>query len=669
MNTNTDNIVICIENSIYRRYLEDAFGAAGIVARFVVQHELAYVIAEQPPNFLILQADRDERELIELSSRLKRLFADEIRILLMSANHRTAHEPGNSVDLFVQYPTSFEELRAALARLEPTRRRILLIDDSKLVHSVLVAPLKDEDYEVFQAFDGAEGLESAKEVRPDLIICDIEMPRMNGFEVCAAVRATEGIAETYIIMSSTLGSAADQQKGFEAGVDEYLIKPVVVPELIDRIQKFFRSASAGRENVLILEADDRVAKNIQKSLTKQGFSARTTSSIQGAARLLKRIPSDVVISGTDLSDGSVIDLFNALGVLAEDRQPEVLIIASRDSRADQKMVMNAGAAGIISKPFTMDSLLASVERTLADRRAKQERSHLEKYVSMASRRMALEKSILSGKTTATRAYLRQATIFFSDVVGFTPRCEKYTAREVVEQLNTLFSVMTRVIMEGGGDIDKFIGDACMAYWLDEDVATSAEGALRAVLRMRDELVRMNESSELLADDPLAIRVGLNTGEIILCDLGAADARMDLTTIGDSVNVAARLESASKQYGIDNLISGFTIAPVRDCFEVRLIDRVRVRGKVEPVECYELLGEKGGVEPDKIELADVFSQGMAAYTAGDFEGALGHFQSAEAWEDGAAEGFLNPSRLYQQRCRHLLANRPEAWEGIWELTKK
>ncbi|MCS5683590.1 MAG: response regulator, partial [Acidimicrobiales bacterium] len=445
---------------------------------------LAQAIAEQPSGVLLLQSDRDERALIELSSRLKRLFSDEIRIVLMSANHRTAEEPGNFIDLFVQYPVSFEDLVAALGGLEPTRRCILLIDDSKLVHTMLVEPLKDEGYEVFQAFDGAEGFEMAKRVHPDLIICDIEMPQMNGFEVCASVRGTEDISETYIIMSSTLGSAADQQKGFESGVDEYLIKPVVVPELIDRIQKFFTSASAGRENVLILEADDQISRNIQKSLTKQGFSAGSTGTIRDAVRVLKRIPNDVVISGTDLADGSVIDFFNALRGLPEDRKPDVLITASRDSRADQKMVMNAGAAGIISKPFTMDSLLASLERTLADRRAKKERAHLEKYVSIASRRMALEKSILSGKTTATRAYRRQATILFSDVVSFTARCERYTASEVVEQLNSLFSVMTRSIMESGGDIDKFIGDACMAYWLGEETVSSSEHALRTVLRLR-----------------------------------------------------------------------------------------------------------------------------------------------------------------------------------------
>src|SRR5262249_5818054 len=154
---------------------------------------------------------------------------------------------------------SFEEVQAALGALRDTSRRVLLIDDSKLVHNHLVPPLREQGYQVFQAFDGAEGLARATECQPHLVICDIEMPKKNGFEVCAAIRHTEGIADCYIIMSSTLGSASDQQKGFEAGVDEYIQKPVVVPELVDRIKKVFNRARGGREHVLIVESDEQVA--------------------------------------------------------------------------------------------------------------------------------------------------------------------------------------------------------------------------------------------------------------------------------------------------------------------------------------------------------------------------------------------------------------------------
>jgi DNA-binding response OmpR family regulator len=663
------HLVLCVEDELYRDYLEQEFATAGTPCAAVAPADLAQTIAENPTGVLLLQSESAEQSTIELSARLKRLFGQEIRVLLLSADYQTEEAAGASVDAFLQYPASFEEVRAALAALRDTSRRVLLIDDSRLVHNHLVPPLREQGYQVFQAFDGAEGLERAKECRPHLIICDIEMPKMNGFEVCAAVRSTEGIADCYLIMSSTLGSASDQQKGFQAGVDEYIQKPVVLPELLDRIKKALNRARGGREHVLIVEDDEQVAKAVAKSLTKQGFSTRTAATLKEVRRLLKRAGCDLVVSEMTLADGSMLDLMGLLRTLPPERQPDVLILTSRDSQADARMVLNAGAAGVISKPFTMDSLLAAVERTLADRRASQEKAQLQKYVSKASLRMALEKSVLGGTAAAARAYRKRATVFFSDIAGFTTRCETYPPREVVAQVNALFEVMTRIIMAHQGDIDKFIGDACMAFWMDDDPAASARRALRATLAMRPQIAALNAAHPTLAADPIRIRVGINTGEVILCDLGAAEARMDLTVIGDTVNVAARFESASKQYGTHLLVGESTYQPVESQFVGRLIDLVRVKGKNRPVGCYEVLAERGRATPQEEQLVAAFARGMEAYRAGDFGRALEAFQAAEELEADNASSVLNPSRLYQERCRQLRESPPADWDGVWTLASK
>ena len=180
---------------------------------------------------------------------------------------------------------------------------------------------------------------------------------------------------------------------------------------------------------------------------------------------------------------------------------------------------------------------------------------------------------------------------------------------------------------------------------------------------------MNAANPTLAADPIRIRIGVNTGEVILCDLGAAEARMDLTIIGDTVNVAARLESASKQYGLDILIGESTLAPVRDRFAARLIDLVRVKGKHQPLGCYELLGERGKTTATQDQLLAEFTRGIEAYRAGDFNRALEVFQATEPLEAVSEPGHVNPSRLYQQRCRQLLEQPPQAWDGVWTLTAK
>lgn len=669
MTSANGHIVLCIENLLYRQYLEEEFAHTQATVIAVEKEYIAQAFAEHPVRTVLLQSDTAEAGLIELSAKLKRLFGDDVHTVLLSSDYRTAEEVGTAADVFVQYPAPFAEVQATLHNLESTARRILLIDDSTLVHHHLVPPLQAQGYEVCEAFDGQEGFAKAQELKPDLIICDIEMPHMNGFEVCTAVRHTPEIADTYIIMSSTLGSAADQQKGFISGVDEYVTKPVVIPELLDRVKKVFTAARTGRESILILEDDDQLAKNLAKSLTKQGFATRIATTLKDALRLLKRLNYDLVISTIHLTDGTMVDLFTACHTSALDHQPDVLILTSRDSQADEKLVMNAGAAGILSKPFTMDSLLAAVERTLADRRASQEKAQLEKYVSKASLRMALEKSILSGRMATTRAYKKYATVFFSDIANFTTRCEQYAPRDVVAQVNTLFEMMTRIIMEHEGDIDKFIGDACMAFWLNDDPRVSAERAICAALRMRREIARMNSANPLLVQDPIHIRMGLNTGEVILCDIGAAEARVDLTLIGDTVNTAARFESAAKQYGVDNLFSEFTIQPLLDRFSARLIDHVRVKGKTKPVACYELFNAQESTTPHEAQLIADFTRGVEAYCQGDFAPALTMFQATERLEKVTAAGALNPSRLYQERCQYLLDHPPTAWDGVWELTSK
>jgi adenylate cyclase len=276
--------------------------------------------------------------------------------------------------------------------------------------------------------------------------------------------------------------------------------------------------------------------------------------------------------------------------------------------------------------------------------------------------------VLSGKASAARAYRKKATVFFSDIAGFTTRCETYPPHVVVAQVNALFEVMTRIIMAHQGDIDKFIGDACMAFWMDDDPVLSAELALRATMQMRSQIAAMNAANPILAADPIRIRVGINSGEVILCDLGAADARMDLTVIGDPVNVASRFESAAKQYGVGLLVGESTFKPVEGKFVGRLIDLVRVKGKNLPAGCYEVLGERGQTTSSDEQLVEEFGRGMLAYQAGEFGRALEIFQATAALE-ADPDADLNPSRLYQKRCEQLLAGPPENWDGVWTLSSK
>ena len=420
--SNGRKILLCVENDLFRTYLKSSFQISD--ASFVDYDQILHKVAENPQGIIILQSDSHEHEIIEMCKKLKRLFADNIKIGLLSADYQVQEYAQTIVDAFLQFPVTRQEMLEALGLLSEKKKKILLIDDSKLVHKHLCPPLQEEGYETYSAMDGQEGLEMAQTLRPDLIISDIEMPRLNGFEACSAIRQVPALADVPIIMSSTLGSAADQRKGFAAGVDEYITKPVNIPDLLSRLDKIFKHKLIGRENVLILEPDLNIGRNISKTLVKQGFSPRLCASIKEGIKILRRYSYEIVISEAELPDGSAIDLLKAIQVLPSANQSALMVLTDQDNQAEVKMVMQAGAKGVILKPFSQDNLLANLERTIANQRAELEKAHMEKYVSKASRKMALEKSILSGADNANRAYRKNATIFFSDIKNFTQRCER-----------------------------------------------------------------------------------------------------------------------------------------------------------------------------------------------------------------------------------------------------
>tara|TARA_Y100001934_G_scaffold131765_1_gene159820 strand:- start:3341 stop:5347 length:2007 start_codon:yes stop_codon:yes gene_type:complete len=660
-------LVLCIENVLFRSYLEKHFQESlSENAIFIDKDAIANSIAENQNVVLILQSETEEFRLVEIASRLKRVFGSEVKIIFLSLDYKIGEEVSTIVDRFLQFPIEADTLITCVSEIAAPEKKVLLIDDSKLVHKTIVDELITSGFDVHQAFDGLEGFEKAVEIKPSVVICDIEMPRMNGFEACSKIRNHPDLGNTYIIMSSTLGSAADQKKGFEVGVDEYITKPVIIGELIDRVQKVFNSASSGRESILILEQNLNLAKTISKSLSQQGFHTRITDSIRSSLRSLKRMNSDLILSEIEPSDGTIIDLLNSIENF--DNSPDLLVMTSRDSQADARMVLNAGAVGVLSKPFNTDALLAVTERSLADRRSKKEQEQLGRYVSKASSQMAIEKAILGDGDGEARADKKTASIFFSDIAGFTERCERYTAREIVEQVNFLYDTMTKVILKNNGDIDKFIGDACMAFWLDSSNGSSNEHLLNTIIEMNQELEKMNADHPLLAEDPIIVRMGANSGEVILCDLGAADARVDLTVIGDTVNAAARLESAVKQYGVNNLVSEHSLKGVENKFCSRIIDEVRVKGKKESLKCFEIFCLNGEEKENVKYLKENFEAGFEQYQLGKFLEAKLLFKKAEEYEVVSSE-CLTASKLYIERCDYLIENNVDDWAGIWSLSEK
>jgi adenylate cyclase len=252
------------------------------------------------------------------------------------------------------------------------------------------------------------------------------------------------------------------------------------------------------------------------------------------------------------------------------------------------------------------------------------------------------------------------TIFFSDLAGFTTLSEKLPPEEVVTILNTYLERMTTVIMANGGFVNKFEGDAVMAFW-GAPLASSdqARKAMRAALCCQEELLDLNVDFEKNGLPRLGMRIGINSGEVIVGNIGS-QKRFEYTVIGDAVNLASRLEGINKQYQTAVICGSLAGQMAAGELVLRRLDRVRVKGKKIPEEIFEVVAEKGKAPAGLPERLAGFEKGLQLYFAGDFAAALDIFL---AWADDP------PSQIFAKRCSLLLDNPPAVWDGVWTFTEK
>ena len=260
---------------------------------------------------------------------------------------------------------------------------------------------------------------------------------------------------------------------------------------------------------------------------------------------------------------------------------------------------------------------------------------------------------------------RQMTAFFSDVAGFSSISEKLTPAELVQLLNEYLTAMCDIIAKHDGTIDKFEGDAIIAFWgAPLDQPNHAELACLACVDMANHMVAMREKLKAEGRPNMTVRMGVNSGPMVVGNMGSAQ-RMDYTIMGDAVNLAARLEGANKFYNSGTMISDATYQQAKDAIEARALDTVRVVGKKEPVAIYQVLERKGALSPEMTELMKLYEHARDAYKAKDFAEALKRFEKALelAPDDG-------PVLTYVARCKEYLESPPPAdWDGVFQFTSK
>jgi adenylate cyclase len=533
------------------------------------------------------------------------------------------------------------------------------------------------------------------------------------------------IAEYHVPLNAAVAEIDVSTFEYELNLSRLLREDPILPEHVQS------TAKREREIIAIINADiERASTLIKRGIadTRNDLSDRLTlARIQGTFSVLRRdaepfealgqevmksiLDGDIATArvqmrgfsrfartfGPDLAeirrDVSSLTQDSVLETLGQQKHVETLgigvflvaavvglgiagMLAHRMVGSLRQLVVGARAVedGTLYEPLPVNSkdeigqLTQSFNHMVSELRAKQRiTATFGKYVDPKIVARLLDVN----DATADIAERRLATIYFSDIKGFSGISEQMTAGVIAKLLNRYFGLASETIRAHHGVIDKYIGDAVMAFWTqpfstgDQHAADACLAALAmdaALDTLRADLPNILGLRRQLPE--FTVRMGMATGDVVVGTIGAPDSRT-FTVIGDTVNLASRLEGINKAYGTRIIISEDTYRLAQTAIEARELDIISVAGKSEPVRIYEVLAPAGGVEGKRGELRRLYLEGLSAYRARQWDDAQSGFEAALAVEAGDG-----PSRVMLERVAKLRAAPPPAeWDGVWRMTEK
>jgi adenylate cyclase len=445
-----------------------------------------------------------------------------------------------------------------------------------------------------------------------------------------------------------------------------------------RLKAFTQQVAIALENAKLF---DDVSKSRQYNESMLSSMSNGVITIDGDGKIVTCNRSGLKILKTfekNILDTNSVDFFRdnnswveeKIKNVKETKEPDIIMDAEleiKDSETEKNEMIsvnltilpliNEDSEGRTDKKDDFLGILLMIEDISSEKRMK---STMSRYMDPGIADQLLEDGadIMGGLDTT-------ATLLFSDLRSFTNITESLGAQGTVKLLNEYFEIMVECISEQGGMLDKFIGDAIMAaFGLPISHEDDEDRGVKAGINMISRLWKWNELREKDGKPPLDMGLGLNTDKIVAGNIGS-QKRMDYTMIGDGVNLAARLESACKQYNARILISDFTFKKLKGTYRIRNIDDVVVKGKTEPIGVYEVLDyHNDETFPNLMDVVNHFNEGRKKYKSGDFKNAINSFNECLK---GNKNDIL--SKTYIERCNQLLIDNPKDWDGVWVMKSK
>ena len=445
-----------------------------------------------------------------------------------------------------------------------------------------------------------------------------------------------------------------------------------------RLKAFTQQVAIALENAKLFDDVSKSRKYNESMLSSMSNGVITiddegkiVTCNRSGLKIFKTVEKNILNSKSeDFFKGKNSWIEEKIKIIKETKEPDIIMdaeieILDPETEKNEKIsvnltilpLINEDSDGRTDEKNSFLGILLMIEDISSEKRMK---STMSRYMDPGIADQLLEDGgdIMGGQDTT-------ATLLFSDLRSFTNITESLGAQGTVKLLNEYFEIMVECITEQGGMLDKFIGDAIMAaFGLPISHEDDEDRGVKAGINMISRLWKWNELREKDGKPPLDMGLGLNTDKIVAGNIGS-QKRMDYTMIGDGVNLAARLESACKQYNARILISDFTFKKLKGTYRIRNIDDVVVKGKTEPIGVYEVLDYHNDTTfPNLMDVVNHFNEGRKKYKTGNFSDAINSFtECIKANEND------NLSKTYIDRCNQLIKENPKEWDGIWVMKSK
>jgi len=578
---------IASNNALISRMLNAACASNHLTSFFYSEHtDLMSDLQQSQPDVLFLDTVSID---VDLYSFIRQLRDDEtfssLYVVLVSRKKISSgiiHESGADASLCV--PFSKTQFNAVTRNILKEIRQVLIATPSVKEISVLYKELVTVGYEVYIVQNVEEMLELTRRIIPDLILCNEILEDLTAVDVCKQLQEQPAIKTIPLMVLAKDCKAEVIEAYLDAGARNVLFLPLNMNKAMSKISVVAPPPQKGRRLRALVIDDSSMVRNLICTMFKHlGYLVVTAvNGKEGLTAALKFKP-DIITCDYDMPVMSGWEFCVAASRDDSINYIPIIMVTARGANVDKQKGKVLGIAGYLTKPFNEADLTKSIAGAVAAAKLRMEREALSKYISTDTLKNVSD--VIDGVKEKTPED-KFITIFFSDIRSFTPKCERLGAAEIVSLLNSYFTKMIKVLQKNNAIIDKLIGDAIVARFDSGFPEKDALDAARAALQMLAALDEFNKDSL----EPIEIRIGINSGNVILGNIGSDGYRLDYTMIGDNVNIAQRLESQAPVQGC--LLASSTYSLIKNLVDVGGICEFALKGKKEKVEAYSLLGLKG-----------------------------------------------------------------------------